>query len=76
MKSFINDLNKMVNTAQKIDKLLTEKPKRPRFKPKSVFNDHLRGLIEYILSQPLENRKSLEKEIIDNINELHYQNNY
>ena len=32
---FINDLNKLVNTIQKIDKLLTEKPKP---KPKSKKN--------------------------------------
>jgi hypothetical protein len=31
---FINDLNKLVNTIQKIDKLLTEKPK-PKPKQKS-----------------------------------------
>jgi hypothetical protein len=40
------------------------------------FEFHLRGLIEYILLQPLEIRKELEKEIIDNINELHHQNNF
>lgn len=30
MTNFLNDLNKMVNTIQKVDKLLTEKPKRTR----------------------------------------------
>jgi hypothetical protein len=30
MSSFFNDLNKLVNTVQKVDKLLTEKPKRKR----------------------------------------------
>lgn len=30
MANFLNDLNKMVNTIQKVDKLLTEKPKRTR----------------------------------------------
>lgn len=34
MANFINDLNKFVNTIQKIDKLLTEKPK-PKVKSKS-----------------------------------------
>ena len=43
---------------------------------KSTFYNHLRGIIEYILLQPLEDRKDLEKEIIDNINELHHTNNY
>lgn len=35
MSKFINDLNKLVNTIQKIDKLLTEKPKS---KKKSKIN--------------------------------------
>lgn len=43
---------------------------------KDTFNNHLRGIIEYILLQPAEDRKILEREIIDNINELHYNNNY
>lgn len=30
MTNIFNDLNKMVNTIQKVDKLLTEKPKRKR----------------------------------------------
>jgi hypothetical protein len=30
MANFLNDLNKMVNTVQKVDKLLTEKPKSTR----------------------------------------------
>lgn len=30
MSNIFNDLNKMVNTIQKVDKLLTEKPKRTR----------------------------------------------
>jgi hypothetical protein len=32
MSNIINDLNKLVNTVQKVDKLLTEKPKKPRIK--------------------------------------------
>ena len=43
---------------------------------KDVFYNHLRGIIEYILLQPAECRSDLEKEIIDNINELHHKNNY
>jgi hypothetical protein len=31
MSNIFNDLNKLVNTVQKVDKLLTEKPKRSRF---------------------------------------------
>jgi predicted DNA-binding protein YlxM (UPF0122 family) len=30
MSNIFNDLNKLVNTVQKVDKLLTEKPKRTR----------------------------------------------
>ncbi len=30
MKNIFNDLNKLVNTVQKVDKLLSEKPKRKR----------------------------------------------
>ena len=43
---------------------------------RDIFDNHLRGLIEYILLQPVDIRKQLEKEIVDNINELHYNNNY
>jgi hypothetical protein len=32
MSNIFNDLNKLVNTVQKVDKLLTEKPKRTRTK--------------------------------------------
>ena len=32
MANIFNDLNKMVNTIQKVDKLLSEKPKRTRTK--------------------------------------------
>ena len=31
MSNIFNDLNKLVNTVQKVDKLLTEKPKQVRF---------------------------------------------
>ena len=30
MANIFNDLNKLVNTVQKVDKMLTEKPKRKR----------------------------------------------
>jgi hypothetical protein len=75
--SIFNELNKAVNTFQKLDKLISDKPKRKRVvKSKAIFNNHLRGIIEYILLQPAEDRKKLEREIIDAINELHYNNNY
>jgi hypothetical protein len=31
MKNIFNDLNKLVNTVQKVDKLLTEKPKNTKY---------------------------------------------
>lgn len=40
MANFLNDLNKMVNTIQKVDKLLTEKPNRTRTK---LYNVKLTG---------------------------------
>ena len=36
MANIFNDLNKMVNTIQKVDKLLSEKPKRERIKTISI----------------------------------------
>jgi hypothetical protein len=76
--NIFNDLNKMVNTIQKVDKLLSDKPKRKRtpIKSKATFNNHLRGIIEYILLQPIEDRKNLERDVVDAINQLHYNNNY
>jgi len=45
-------------------------------KSKTTFNNHLRGIIEYILLQPIEDRKNLERDVVDAINQLHYNNNY
>ena len=44
MSNIFNDLNKLVNTVQKVDKQLTEKPKRRRIKDKKkkTFNETLR----------------------------------
>ena len=36
MSNIFTDLNKLVNTVQKVDKLLTEKPKRTRIKSVSI----------------------------------------
>jgi hypothetical protein len=41
MSNIFNDLNKLVNTVQKADKLLTEKPKRTRTKSVSLTEDEL-----------------------------------
>jgi ABC-type bacteriocin/lantibiotic exporter with double-glycine peptidase domain len=41
MSNIFNDLNKLVNTVQKVDKLLTEKPKRTRTKSVSLVEDEL-----------------------------------
>ena len=68
MANIFNDLNKLVNTVQKVDKLLTEKPKLKRIKPQ--FDTHLRNLIEYILKQPADVQKNLINETINNLKEL------
>ena len=66
---------------QKIEKPLTPKQMlsvelKKLHKSKAVFNNHLRGIIEYMLLQPIEDRKKLERDVVDAINELHYNNNY
>jgi hypothetical protein len=70
MANLIADLNKMVNTFQKVDKLLTEKPKRTRTRIKPTFDTHLRNLVEYILLQPRDVRQQLINESINNLKEL------
>lgn len=52
MSSFFNDLNKLVNTVQKVDKLLTEKPKRTRVKTTSVSltQKEINYLVEHLSS--------------------------
>jgi hypothetical protein len=49
MSNIFNDLNKLVNTVQKVDKLLTEKPKRTRTKSVSLKlnNEQLGMLMEW-----------------------------
>jgi len=51
MSNIFNDLNKLVNTVQKVDKLLTEKPKRTRTKTKSVSlsEDELQKIMMWFL---------------------------
>jgi hypothetical protein len=78
MANIFNDLNKLVNTAQKIDKLLTEKPKRTRIKPKSK-SDKIYELLDE-LRDYITDYKDLMKEedyedIITIINLLHKLNN-
>ncbi len=53
MANFITDLNKMVNTIQKVDKLLTDKPKRKRIKSIIFTNQEkhmIKVMCEYWLS--------------------------
>ena len=78
MKNYLTQkIEKPESPQQMLGRALKQlRDNKPVVNPKSVFNNHLRGIIEYILLQPLEIRKSLEKEIIDNINELHHQNNF
>jgi hypothetical protein len=72
MANIFNDLNKLVNTVQKVDKLLTEKPKRVRTRTKAqpTLDDHLRGLIACIMSRPQNERIGNLNNIVDNLNEL------
>jgi hypothetical protein len=52
MSNIFNDLNKLVNTVQKVDKLLTEKPKRTRVKTTSVSltQKEINYLVEHLSS--------------------------
>jgi predicted component of type VI protein secretion system len=49
MSNIFNDLNKLVNTVQKVDKLLTEKPKRTRTKSVSLTEDELNRIMQWFL---------------------------
>mgnify|MGYP006268505909 CR=1 FL=1 len=70
MSKFISDINKLVNTIQKADKLLTEKPKRKRITKEEEFQIKMRGIVEFLLQQPAEIRNSYKTELIDNLNEM------
>jgi ribosomal protein S2 len=48
MSNIFNDLNKMVNTIQKVDKLLSEKPKRTRTKSISLTQKEINYLVEHL----------------------------
>ena len=65
MSNIFNDLNKLVNTVQKVDKLLTEKPKRTRIKTTSVSlsNDELGIIMEWFKesSDTLVNNSNYQK---------------
>ena len=65
MGNIFNDLNKLVNTVQKVDKLLTEKPKRTRVKTTSVSlsNDELGIIMEWFKesSDTLVNNSNYQK---------------
>lgn len=49
MANIFNDLNKLVNTVQKVDKLLTEKPKRKRIKTISLTEREVKMLINWFV---------------------------
>ena len=72
MSSFFNDLNKLVNTVQKVDKLLTEKPKRRRYKinKQTTFNEALRPLCDWLAASPKNELIGNLNAIIDNLNEF------
>lgn len=48
MSNIFNDLNKMVNTIQKVDKLLSEKPKRTRTTSVSLTQKEINYLVEHL----------------------------
>jgi len=68
MANIFNDLNKLVNTVQKVDKILSEKPKRKKTKP--TINDSLENLIQAIMSRPRNELIGNLNYVIDNLNEL------
>jgi hypothetical protein len=68
MANIFNDLNKLVNTVQKVDKILSEKPKRKKTKP--TIDDSLHNLIEALMSKPKNELIGNLNYIIDNLNEL------
>ena len=50
MSNIFNDLNKLVNTVQKVDKLLTEKPKRTRIKTISLTEHEIKMIREWFMA--------------------------
>jgi hypothetical protein len=68
MGNIFNDLNKLVNTVQKVDKILSEKPKPKKRKP--TINDSLESLISAIMSKPKNELIGNLNYIVDNLNEL------
>ena len=48
MTNIFNDLNKMVNTIQKVDRLLTDKPKRTRTTSVSLTQKEINYLVEHL----------------------------
>ena len=58
MANIFNDLNKLVNTVQKVDKLLSDKPKQSRF-TKSFSLDEVNYLFELLRNQDDQMGKKL-----------------
>lgn len=50
MSNIFNDLNKLVNTVQKVDRLLTEKPKRTRTKTISLTQQEVKMIREWFIA--------------------------
>lgn len=70
--NIFNDLNKMVNTIQKVDKLLSDKPKRKRtpIKRNVSIEAATRTLIDSLLVNPSNELIGNLNYVIDNLNEL------
>lgn len=69
MANIFNDLNKLVNTVQKVDKILSEKPKK-NYQKVPTINDSLESLMNAIMSKPRNELIGNLNYIVDNLNEL------
>ena len=67
MKNFINDLNKMVSTAQKIDKLLTEKPKKTLPTKSIPLTNEERKFIRGLLKRSQIHGSNIEQTLIETL---------
>ena len=70
MANIFNDLNKLVNTVQKVDRMLTEKPRRKRTPMKPTIDGSLRNLITALSNAPKNELIGNLNYIVDNLNQL------
>lgn len=70
MANIFSDLNKLVNTVQKVDRMLTEKPRRKRTPMKPTIDGSLRNLITALSNAPKNELIGNLNYIVDNLNQL------